>query len=93
MQDAYDSVAQLEHQTRMAESTYWQMRLAADSIGTYAWNLRCELERASRKLQEYQSIVSNSPLAAHLPPFYAHGDIQQLDPHYLSGELLLAFEQ
>jgi len=83
MQDAYDKVAMLEHQTLVAESTFQQMCLATDSIRAYAQTVRYELERASHKLYQYQSVTRNCRFAAAPRPPYAPGVIQPPDPCFL----------
>lgn len=90
MQDAYDAVARLEHQTLVAESTYQNLCLAAHTIRDYAQILRYELARASRKLNQYQTVTKSCNFA--IKPWSP--DAQPLDPRFpnTSG-LFLSFER
>jgi hypothetical protein len=80
MQNAYDAVTRLEHQTFVAESTYRNLCLAAHTIGDYAQIVRYELAQASRKLNQYQAVTRNCSFAAGPRPPYA----QPLNPRSLN---------
>lgn len=94
MQDAYDTVTRLEHQTLVAESTYQNLCSAADAIKAYAQTVRYELERASQQLNQYQIVTRNCTFAVSPRPLHASNGLQTHDPRSLyTGSLFLFFER
>lgn len=90
MQDAYNTVNRLQHQTWVAESAYHQLSFAVDTIKEYARTMRSELEVASQKLDEYRLITGdyNFTTGPSLP--HGPGSIQPFDPRFLhTGQLFV----